>query len=412
KNSDAIEKSKALVDAILSKMAGLNKPRCEFIMHIFLLFSGLRGRYNFMNMSRYGTYGEQTYRNQFNKDFDFLGFNFELVNASCSKHRIIAFDPSYLPKSGKSTDNLGYFWSGCAGKSLKGLEIGGIAIVDIENNTSMNLEAVPTPNAKQMKQQGKTLIDHYAAVIIERKHTLIELSSYLAVDGYFAKLNFINPVINQTNLHVVCKLRQDANLRYLYEGEKSNGKGRPKEYDGKIDVKHIDAKKMSLAGIDGDTHVYTAIVNSVMLKKNIRIAYLMQVDKNQKPTGRYIILFSTDTKLNAMLIYAYYKARFQIEFLFRDAKQHCGLTHCQARSEAKMHFHCNASLTTVSIAKAVSYLDQNKQYRNGFSMADVKTLNLNKLMADRIFCNLDIDLNDEKIKHIYTQALILGQIAA
>jgi len=39
--------------------------------------------------------------------------------------------------------------------------------------------------------------------------------------------------------------------------------------------------------------------------------------------------------LDAMTLIKYYKARFQIEFLFRDAKQYTGLTHCQSwRKEA------------------------------------------------------------------------------
>ena len=61
--------------------------------------------------------------------------------------------------------------------------------------------------------------------------------------------------------------------------------------------------------------------------------------------NRHAVLFSTDVDLDALTLYRYYKARFQIEFLFRDAKQFTGLTDCQARSQAKLDFHFNASLT-------------------------------------------------------------------
>ena len=43
------------------------------------------------------------------------------------------------------------------------------------------------------------------------------------------------------------------------------------------------------------------------------------------------VLFSTDTTLNPLTLLSYYKARFQIKFLFRDAKQHTGPTQCQSR---------------------------------------------------------------------------------
>ena len=110
------------------------------------------------------------------------------------------------------------------------------------------------------------------------------------------------------------------------------------------------------------------------------------------------------------MIYQYYKGRFQIEFLYRDAKQFCGLTHCQARSENKLYFHFNASLSTVSLAKAAYYLPLEKEKRGAFSMSDIKTLYANKIMADRIFSNLDLDMSCEKIKRIYRDALLFGSI--
>ena len=60
----------------------------------------------------------------------------------------------------------------------------------------------------------------------------------------------------------------------------------------------------------------------------------------------YALRFSTDTELDAESIYRYYKARFQIEFLFRDARQFTGLNDCQARRQDSLGFHFNASLTT------------------------------------------------------------------
>ena len=51
----------------------------------------------------------------------------------------------------------------------------------------------------------------------------------------------------------------------------------------------------------------------------------------------------------AKKIVQYYRSRFQIEFLYKDAKQHCGLTNCQSRSENKLNFHFNAALTAVKI---------------------------------------------------------------
>jgi len=48
-----------------------------------------------------------------------------------------------------------------------------------------------------------------------------------------------------------------------------------------------------------------------------------------------------------------YGARFQLAFLFKDAKQHTGLDHCQVRDPEKLHFHWNAALTSVNLARWV-----------------------------------------------------------
>jgi len=403
---DAMNKCEAFISAIIGKMNGLNKSREKFMIRIFILYMGLRGRYNFLNMARYGEYSEQTYRNQFDNSFDFIEFNTAIIKANCSHHLVNAFDPSYIQKSGKETDHLGKFWSGCSQKVLKGIEIGGFAVVDVENNTAFSLEAIQTPSPKELKFEGKTLVNHYVNLVIEREETLMSFSSYLAVDGYFAKKEFINPIMNQTELHVISKMRTDANLYYIYRGESTGLRGRPKTLDGKIKMQQIDKRRIKLCFENDELKIYEGLVFSKSLKRKIKLAYLELAD------GGYVVLFSTDLNLDGHTIYVYYKCRYQIEFLFRDAKQFTGLTNCQARNENKMHFHFNASLTTVSIAKATYFLKKRKAISESFSMSDVKTMHLNKIIADRIFANLKIELSCKKIRKIYCDAIWLGKIAS
>ncbi len=74
-----------------------------------------------------------------------------------SKDLAIAFDPSFLPKSGKQTPGPGYFYSGCAGRTLKGLELSGLAVVDQQDKTALHLEAIPTIDLKE----EETLLEFY-----------------------------------------------------------------------------------------------------------------------------------------------------------------------------------------------------------------------------------------------------------
>jgi hypothetical protein len=96
------------------------------------------------------------------------------------------------------------------------------------------------------------------------------------VDGYFAKQDFVLPILKETNLEIISKLRTDADLRYLYEGQPTGRKGRPKEYEGKADVKHIDKTRFSFCYEEGNakesTKVYQCILYSTTLKRKMTLA--------------------------------------------------------------------------------------------------------------------------------------------
>ena len=157
--------------------------------------------------------------------------------------------------------------------------------------------------------------------------------------------------------------------------------------------------------------MFSGIVYSISLKRQVRIVYIEHYHMDGHAKG-HAILFSTDLDLSTENILLYYKQRFQIEFLFRDAKNFAGLEHCQARSENKIDFHVNASLTTVSLAKVLHYLPVPKDQREGFSMFDVKTMYFNQDNTDLFFSKLALDLSCDKIRLLYDECLSIGRLAA
>lgn len=68
-----------LIISMLDKLSNINQWRKDFIIETFVLFLSIRGRINFLQLARYGKQKEQRYRQQFEKQFDFLTFNKELV---------------------------------------------------------------------------------------------------------------------------------------------------------------------------------------------------------------------------------------------------------------------------------------------------------------------------------------------
>ena len=408
KKHDAFLQVTDLLSSILGKLNQLSKPRKKFLLMFFQVWFSVRGRFNFINIGRYCESSEQTFRNQFKTAFDWFSINLKLVNEIKTGPLIAVFDPSYISKSGKLTPNLGYFWSGVAQSALKGLEIGCLALVDLTAETAFHLSASQTPNPKMLKTQGKTLIDHYLESILAVGSELVKVVEYLVVDGYFAKKEFINSIRIKLGLHVITKLRRDANLRYLFSGTQKTCRGRKREFAGKVNLKKIDRRIFKNAGvIENKTEVWSALLHWAPLNQTVRIVYLFH-----KPTGNYEVLMSTDTNQEPLEILKFYRLRFQIEFLLRDAKQHSGLEHCQSRNEIALHNHFNASLTAVSLAKAVTIMEEIKPSQAVFSMGDLKTWFANRLLTLRIFSNLDLDLSLKKNKRILEDSLNFGRMAA
>ena len=198
------------------------------------MFISIKGRFNFLQFSRYGTLGEQHYRNQFTKTFDFLTFNRTFIDTHASEDLVIAINPSYIPKSGKATNGFGYFWSGTASRSKWGLEVSGIAAIHIDNHTAFHLEAVQTPS----DLSSTTLLEHYTHILVARKQVLSAISKYVIADAYFSKHGFVSK-LQEEGFDVISWLRDDADLKYRCLTIPKKGRGRPRKYDEKVDFKNL-----------------------------------------------------------------------------------------------------------------------------------------------------------------------------
>jgi len=395
---------KMLCEQCFLSLKPLNKRRKKFFISVLWLFLSIKGKINFLQLERYGDSCEQSYRQQFDKAFEFLKFNSALVSKFCSAHTVIGFDPSYIPKAGKNTCGTGKYWSGCAGAAKWGLEICGIAAIDIENHTAMHLEAVQT-----LPREGENQLDFYANVLIDRKEDLQKISKTIVADAFFSKEPFVSKICD-AGFHIVSRLRDDARLTYVIEKQPTGKRGRPKSVGEKVNAKNLDLNYFTkIASENPDEKIFSAVLKSVSLKTQVRVVIVQKI-KNEKIIDAKIY-FSTDTKITANEILKIYCTRFQIEFLYRDAKQHTGLTNCQARNEEKLHFHFNISLTAVSLARAVHWFSVEKNKRKAFSMADVKTMNYNALLLNRFFRTFAVKPNLLKNNQKVKELLCFGKIA-
>jgi hypothetical protein len=87
-----------------------------------------------------------------------------------------------------------------------------------------------------------------------------------------------------------------------------------------------------------------------------------------------------------------------MEFLFRDGKQYTGLENCQARSENKLNFHFNASLSSINVAKGILRHGKSKTANIPYSIGDLTIRLQNRKMLVRILSIYGIDHKLIKIK--------------
>lgn len=427
------------LESTLDQMSNMAKPQRKFMLILFNTLMYLPGKLNFRNLGRYTDLNEKTFSRWFLRPFDFIAFNLLIVKDVLhgGGERIAAIDASFVPKSGRKSHGLDWFWSGSHGRAERGQEISLLALVDVTHNTAYTLSAYQTPNLpkstakqnkkakqvattpKKIKHKAKsqpfvgpllpTRIDCYLEHLKRDINALLQYGiCYLVADSFYSKAKFVNGVL-ELNLHLMSKLRHDADLRWLYTG-KQKTKGRHRKYDGKVSFNDLSRFEL-VDEVDGQ-RVYTAIVNSPTLKRMLRIVYLVREENGKTYSA---LLFSTDTTCPALDILRYYKTRFQIEFLLRDAKQYTGLCDCQATRKQTLDFHFNASLAALNLLRMEDrqhHPDANADGRNVISIASWKIRKFNAHLLERFSCHLKLDLTVIKSTQAFSDLCNYGVIAA
>ena len=392
----ALHKAIALVGTTIQKVTKITKPQFKFFVWLLERWWMLPVRYNFLSLSRYGGYSDRTIRQQFSKPLPFIELFDALYRSLQQKECILAFDPTFIPKSGRHTPGTYKFWNGTDRRADKGLEAGVLSLVDVGDHMAYHIEATQTQpvavDAATTEEQ-KGIMDQYATMITSHKVMLQSYSSVVVVDGYFMKQGFIDALTTE-GFQVVTKGRRDASLKYLYHGKQS-GTGHPRWYSGKVNLQKIDKRRWKQCYQDEEITAYEVVVYSVSLKRKVKAVYVV----NAKEKG-YELLISTDVDHGGEKVLQYYRLRFQIEFLIRDAKQYAGLEQCQARSTDKLYNHWNMALFSVSLARWQWWakLPEDQKQETAFSMRTVKTACLNQYMAETIFSILGLDMSSKKVK--------------
>lgn len=195
--------------------------------------------------------------------------------------------------------------------------------------------------------------------------------NYLVLDGHFGHHQAVL-MARANELHLISKLRCDAALCEKYEGE-YGGTGRRNKYGTKLNYDNLPQKYWKKSQREGELIInyYEGIFLHKEFGGELKAVIIERIKIGTNQIG-HAILFSSDLELGWEKLIEYYSLRFQIEFNFREAKQHFGLedfmttTQKGVENAANMAFlmvQMSAKLIKNSEEKCVSVLDLKTHYR-------------------------------------------------
>ena len=103
----------------------------------------------------------------------------------------------------------------------------------------------------------------------------------------------------------------------------------------------------------------------------------------------------------------YYRNIFQLEFSFRDSKQHAGITNYQSTDFRKLNVYFNASLAAVNLAKAAC-----KKLEITYSISSCKSFIRNAYMLERFICVFGMSPNPQVIEKLFKAFILFTAKAA
>jgi len=319
---------------------------------------------------------------------------------------IIAGDEVVISKAGKKTYGLDRFFSGIQQQVIPSLSVFTFSLVNVREEQSYPMQTTQMvksaeekavskakAEAKKVKKTGEKKklgrpkgsknknkqevelnpellrIQKALKDLLETVGTTIALV-YVAMDGHFG--NYPSAfMVRQANLHLISKMRSDVALYPAFEGEHSGPGPKPK-YGAKIDLHKMDAKYFKETSIEDNlrTDIYQGQLCHKEFGFALNVVVILKTNLDTQAQA-HVVLFSTDLEQAYDKIIKFYSLRFQIEFNFRDAKQHWGLEDFMNVKETAVTNAANLSFFMVNFSYALlqPFREQNPDY----SILDLKS---------------------------------------
>ena len=397
----------------------------------------MTGRITMLSMSRWAGKGGsyRTIQRFFTKKIPWDSLNWAIAKSLLKQHSgtiLIAGDATTVTKSGKKTYGLGRFFSSIYSRAVPGIAFQTLSLLDVENRSSwpMLIEQIlpkqkqkksiapkvktqkrgrGRPKGSKNKNHRNVALNAEMTQVLAMLQKLLKLTGntlqlvYFVYDGAFGN-NAAVQMTRQVGLHLISKLRNNSALYFAWNGVYS-GKGRRPLYGDKVDFCNLPLAH--LKSEETKNHIRTRIYHlNVMHKKFADSLNVVIINKKNTKTGKVarVILFSSDLDLEWEKIIDYYRLRFQIEFNFRDAKQHWGLEDFMVIKEQSVFNAAYLSLWMVNVSQAIMMTS------NEESILDLKARHHGIRYAQELLKILPKNTKPINIVQLFGKIPVLGRI--
>ena len=404
-----------LLPTILSDLP-FGKPQRAYLADLLPQLAGLPGRPTYRHLARFGDRCPHTHSRQASRPCDFAALNLAGLCAVVPYAHELAWagDSTFLPKSGRKLPGTGWRWHNGEGRVAWGQQAEVLSVVDLKEHCSYPvhgcLQPASAPRSRRRARRSRPPRAEVAAMLALLDGALaVEHRPDIDVfvgDGHYA-CEMVKG-LEARGLILVGKLRRDAALFVPWTEPPTGRPGRPRKYAGRFDRTRI-GELPAVEPPDEDKRLYHAQLYYKPFKQLLRVVFVLDADEDPAAVRKPTALFSTDPEMDPERMYRIYRDRFQIEFNFRDAKQHLGLAACQARTAARHHFHLNAVLAALAWTR-LELRHAAQRALDRFSMANVKLKNFLAMVLQRLFAAVGPDRTLRKCPEALQALLNLGQI--
>ena len=398
----------------------------------------MTGKITMLGISRWtrkgGSY--RTIQRFFKKEIDWTKLFWSIIKTFLIEKDepiILAGDTTVVTKAGKKTHGLGRFFSSTHNRAIRALSFQVISIISTKTGKSFPIaveQLKQDPKKKEQKKpkkkgkpgrpkgsKNKNLKDVVLSKTLLQLKGMIEKvlklicahskPKYFVYDGAFGNNNAVQMTL-QTGLHLISKLRHNSCLYFPFT-DKYAGYGRPVIYGDRVDYFDIPDKYFVQSTNDGKMLIryYRFTARHKKFADPLNVVVILKTNLKTKTIAR-VILFSTDLALSCENMIKYYRLRFQIEFNFRDAKQHFGLEDFMVLSEQSVRNATHLSLFNVNLAQVLmqktgekSIIDLKLRYHGHYYALQILK------MVSKLGCSIK---KDELEKEVLKKIPIFGAI--